>query len=375
MSQVRSAGVGIGAESCDITIDLGTLHPSGQGAFRLDVTITDDIVTDACPRPGLLHRGVEKLMEVRDYRQALMLADRHDWLGAATSEITMALAVEELLGLEVPQRAVWLRTALAEISRASASLLHLAGAASLPSGGLAPGEVPGMRAREAWLDCVEAFSGNRIHPMVTRIGGVAADAPAHWADLIARAIEATRREVPLLVGAIDSVIPDGVATITPDMAQTWALSGPAARASGLDLDLRRDAPALAYGQLQENLRVVVDDVGDARARYRVLAEQVLADMVLIEAIMDGLPGGPIDVTLPKVVRAPEGSAYARMESAIGVNGVYLVSTGEITPWRVRLRTASYANVQAMSAVLPGTALRDLPAAVGSFLFVAGDLDH
>lgn len=367
--------VGMGAARCDVTLDLGELHPSGHGAFRLDVTVDDDVVTAAQPRPGLLHRGVEKLMEARDYRQALALADRHDWLSSVTSEVTLALAIEELLGIEVPARAVWLRTILAEISRASAALLHLAGAASIPPRGLPARDVPGMRAREAWLDCLEAFSGNRIHAMVTRVGGLAYDVPDGWASLIVQAAAVTREEMPPLLEAIDQVVPPDIAVLHESDARLWAVSGPVARASGLDLDLRRDAPVLAYPDLAEHIVVVNGSAGDARERYRVLGHQVLADLAVIEAALAQLPDGPIDIPLPKVVRAPEGSAYARMESAIGVNGAYLVSAGGVTPWRLRLRTASYANVQAMSAALPGTPITDLAAAVGSFLFVVGDVDH
>ncbi|MEK9664137.1 MAG: hypothetical protein VW082_05890 [Candidatus Nanopelagicales bacterium] len=367
--------VGVGAARCAVTLDLGELHPSGHGAFRLDLEVEGDLVVAARPRPGLLHRGVEKLMEARDYRQALALADRHDWLSSVTSEVTLALAVEELLGLEVPPRAVWLRTILSEISRAAASLLHLAGAATVPPRGQAPTEVPGMAAREAWLDCLEAFSGNRVHAMTTRIGGLANDAPDDWTSLVRRAIESTRAQLPDLLTAVYDVVPAGVGILSPAQARTWAVSGPVARASGLDQDLRRDVPVLAYPELADVIEVVTGVDGDARERYRVLAEQVLADMRLLDTALDRLPEGPIDVPLPKVVRAPEGAAYARMESAIGVNGAYLVSAGGPTPWRVRWRTASFANVQAMSAALPGTPVDDLAAVVGSFLFVVGDLDH
>ncbi len=373
MAQWRE--VGIGAAHGEVTLDLGELHPSGHGAFRLDVEVEGDVIVGARPRPGLLHRGVEKLMEVRDYRQALALADRHDWLSSLTSEITLALATEELLGLEVPPRAVWLRTVLAEISRASAALLHLAGAAALPPDGLRASAVPGMRAREAWLDCVEAFSGNRVHAMTTRIGGLASDAPNDWDATVARAIDLTRAEVPELLDAINTVVPAGVAVLEPHDAQVWAVSGPVARASALDLDLRRDVPVVAYPQMRDQIRIVTGAAGDARERYRVMAEQILADLPLIEELLARLPDGPVNVPLPKVVRAPEGAAYARMESAIGANGAYLVSAGGVTPWRVRWRTASYANVQAMSAALPGTRVDDLAAAVGSFLFIVGDLDH
>ena len=367
--------VGVGIASADISLDLGDLHPSGHGAFRVACHFEGDVVTAADPRPGLLHRGTEKLLEVRDYRQALMLANRHDWLSAVTSEVTLALAAEELLGLQVPDRATWLRTLLCEINRTSAALMHLAGAAALPPHGGAAGDSPGMLAREAWLRCLESLTGGRVHTMVTRIGGVAYDVPAGWGAQVHAAITLTRAVMPQVVEGVLQAIRPGIAELDRAAAVRWSVCGPVARASGIDQDLRRDAPSLAYPQMANVLRVVTADAGDALSRYLVLAEQVVADLEIITACLDGLPEGPIDIRLPKVVRAPEGASYAWLESAVGINGVYLVSTGATTPWRVRLRTASYANVQAMSAALPGTQLIDMPAAIGSFLFVAGDLDH
>ncbi|MFM1965700.1 MAG: hypothetical protein RL134_1425 [Actinomycetota bacterium] len=374
-ARMTEAIIGTGMAPADMTLDLGDLHPSGHGALRLRCRTEDDRVVTADPEPGLLHRGTEKLLEARDYRQALMLANRHDWLGAAVSEIALATAIEELLGLEVPPRAVWLRTLLCEITRVSAALLHLAGGATLPPHGVAVTSAPGMAAREAWLRCLETMTGGRVHPMVTRIGGLAHDAPADWGDQIAAAIAVTRAEMPTILEAVDAAIPAGIATLTTDEAIRWGVGGPVARASGLDEDLRRDAPALAYPDLADVIRVITSDEGDARTRYRVLAEQVVTDLEVIAACWSRVPEGDIDVRLPKVVRAPEGAAYSCLESAMGPSGAYVVSTGGTTPWRVRLRTASYANVQAMGAALPGAALADLPAAVGSFFFVAGDLDH
>ena len=386
--------VGTGLAPADLTLDLGDLHPSGHGALRIACRTEGDRVVAATPEPGLLHRGTEKLLEARDYRQALMLANRHDWLGAAVSEIALAVAIEELLGIEVPPRAVWLRTLLCEISRASAALLLLAGAATLPPrgtpgkpdrGGFAgpPGKPdrggfagpPGIAAREAWLDCLEGISGGRVHPMIARVGGLAHDAPADWGARISDAIITTQDQMPAIREAIDVTIPEGIAVLSTEEATRWAVGGPVARASGLDEDLRRDAPTLAYAEVADAIAVACSRDGDARARYHVLADQVIADLDVIAALWSRVPGGDIDVRLPKVVRAPEGETYSCLESAMGPSGAFVVSTGETTPWRVRLRTASYANVQAMGAALPGTRLVDLPAAVGSFLFVAGDLDH
>lgn len=367
--------VGTGLAPADLTLDLGDLHPSGHGALRIACRIEGDRVVAATPEPGLLHRGTEKLLEARDYRQALMLANRHDWLGAAVSEITLAVAIEELLGIEVPPRAVWLRTLLCEMSRASAALLLLAGAATLPPRGMPVARAPGIAAREAWLDCLEGISGGRVHPMIARVGGLAHDAPADWGERISRAIIATRAEIPAIREAINVAIPEGIAVLSTEEAIRWAVGGPVARASGLHEDLRRDAPTLAYAEVSDSIDVAYSHDGDARARYHVLADQIIADLDVIAALWSRVPGGGIDVRLPKVVRAPEGEAYSCLESAMGPSGAFVVSTGETTPWRVRLRTASYANVQAMGAALPGTRLADLPAAVGSFLFVAGDLDH
>ena len=377
MTQDVSIGIGVGASSCDIALDLGDLHPSGHGALRLQCRIDTAAsrVISADVRPGLLHRGAEKLMESRDYRQALALANRHDWLNAMTSEVALALAAEELLGMEVPPRAVWLRTLLCEINRAAASLLHLSGAATLPPNGLDPRDVDAMRARDALQSCLEVMTGGRVHVMITRIGGLAADAPAGWADQVAAAVEMTRDSLSTLESAIESTIAPDVARLGYDDAVAYGTSGPIGRASGLDLDIRRDRPYLAYADMKDHVTVVTDTHGDARARYRVLRKQVEADLDLILAILDRIPDGPVSVPLPKVVRAPEGAAYGLVESSTGASGAYVVSAGETTPWRVRLRTPSYAHAQVMGVALPGTALDQLAGAIGSFMCVAGDTDH
>ncbi|MBM3689535.1 MAG: NADH-quinone oxidoreductase subunit D [Actinobacteria bacterium] len=368
-------GVGVGANSCDIALDLGDLHPSGHGALRLACRIDDGVVTSVDVQPGLLHRGTEKLLEVRDYRQALMLANRHDWLSAVTSEVALALAVEGLLGLEPPPRATWLRTILCEVNRAAAALLHAAGAAGLPPLGPTPARVPGMRAREELLRCLESISGGRVHVMITRIGGLANDAPDGWSDQVAAALGVVSDELPALHEAIEHTIPPGLAVVTRDDAVAYGVSGPVARAAGLRLDARVDQPHLAYPAVAPSIATVTAEEGDALSRYRVLLDQLEADLPLILALLDGLPEGPVDVPLPKVVRAPEGTAYCVVESATGRSGAYVVSVGETTPWRVRLRTPSYAHAQAMAVGLPGTPLELLAAAIGSFMCVAGDTDH
>jgi NADH-quinone oxidoreductase subunit D len=168
----------------------------------------------------------------------------------------------------------------------------------------------------------------------------------------------------------------GVGVLDPATAAAYGVSGPVARASGLDFDIRRDEPYLAYGELQDVLRVVTRTDGDCHSRFECLLDQVYASLDLADACLDRLAQltGPVNVRLPKVVKAPEGHIYAWTENPLGVNGYYLVSRGEKTPWRMKLRTASYANVQALATLLPGTLLPDLVAILGSMFFVVGDID-
>jgi NADH-quinone oxidoreductase subunit D len=366
------------ADPTDLVLDLGEHHPSAHGGLRIRLLVDGDTVVAAEPLAGAMHRGAEKLFEVRDYRQIIMLADRHDWLSAFANELGVVLAVERMSGLEVPERAVWLRTLLAELNRILSHLMFLG---SYPPGmGDAGAVASGAHAARALLQPVlEEISGGRVHYMFNRVGGVKEDAPAGWTARVRRAISGCRPLLPLLdrlIGA-DQEFADrtvGVGVLDAATAAAYGVSGPAARAAGLDMDLRRDEPYLAYGQL--DVVVVIRTAGDCHARFACLAEQVEVSLDLAERCLDRLVavGGPVNVRLPKAVRAPEGHAYAWTENPSGINGYYLVSRGDRTPWRLALRTASYANVQALSAVLPGTCVGDLPAILTSLFFVAGDTD-
>ena len=165
--------------------------------------------------------------------------------------------------------------------------------------------------------------------------------------------------------------------LSPELIHAYGVSGPIARASGVDLDLRRDEPYLAYGELTDVLRVPTRTAGDSFSRFEVLVEQAKASLDLADACIArirDLPSGPVNVRLPKIVKAPEGSTYVWTENPLGLNGYYLVSRGEKTPWRLKLRTASYANVQALTTLLEGCLVPDLIAILGSMFFVVGDID-
>jgi NADH-quinone oxidoreductase subunit D len=374
------AGVGV-ARGADVVVPVAPQHPSAHGALHLALCLDGERIAAAEPVVGYLHRGAEKLFEARDYRQILMLANRHDWLSGFGSELGVVLAVERLLGIAVPERGRWLRTLLAELSRAAH---HLAFLATLPApDGQAASPDPAGRAaahgREALQVLLESATGGRVHPMFNRVGGLAADLPDGWLDGLHTATAPARAALgrlaerlggePLLHAAT------GVGVLDRAVAEAYGVSGPAGRGSGLDLDLRRDDPYLGYPDLP--VPVALRPAGDCAARFAVLLEEtgVALDLVdrCVERLAD-LPPGPVTVRTPRTVRAPEAEICAWTENPAGINGYWLVSRGGPTPWRLKLRTASFNNVQALRAILPGATMEQLPTILTSLFFVAGDID-
>jgi NADH-quinone oxidoreductase subunit D len=367
-------GDGLGA---DMVLNIGPQHPSTHGVLRLKLTLDGERVLNADPIIGYMHRGAEKLFEVRDYRQIIVLANRHDWLSAFSNELGVVLAVERLMGMEVPERAIWLRTALAELNRVLNHLMFL-GSYPLEIGAITP-VFYAFRERETIQGVLEEISGGRMHYMFNRVGGLKEEAPAGWTSRARYAIDAVRgrmKDIDNLIrrNEIFMARTVGVGVLTPEAAAAYGASGPVARASGLDFDLRRDEPYLAYGQL--DVPVVTRQTGDCHARFECLLDQVYVSLDLTSQCLDRVDQltGPVNVRLPKVVKAPEGHTYAWTENPLGINGYYLVSRGEKTPWRLKLRTASYSNVQALVSLLPGCLVPDLIAILGSMFFVVGDID-
>jgi NADH-quinone oxidoreductase subunit D len=369
-------GLGPAAAEGDVVLDLSPLHPSSHGGLRLALSLEGDRIRTAEPLVGYMHRGAEKLFEVRDYRQILVLANRHDWLSAFSNELGVAMAVERMLGLEVPGRAVWLRTLLAELNRVLNALLFL-GTFPLEIGAEAP-MFAALREREALQHVMEEATGGRIHYMFNRIGGLLTDVPAGWVDRTRATIEQVRTGVRR---DLDPVIRSnevfaertvGVGVLPLSAVTSYGVSGPAARASGFDMDLRRDDPYLAYAEL--NVPVVLGSAGDCYDRFRCLLDQTYVSLDLADACLDRMPSGPVDVKLPKTVRAPEGHTYVWTENPLGIMGYYLVSRGDRAPYRLAMRTASFNNVSALPAVLPGTRVADLVTVLASMFFVVGDID-
>ncbi|KAB8163855.1 NADH-quinone oxidoreductase subunit D [Streptomyces sp. 3MP-14] len=375
-----TVGVGGAAESTDMVLNIGPQHPSTHGVLRLRLVLDGERISEAEPIVGYMHRGAEKLFEVRDYRQIVVLANRHDWLSAFANELGVVLAVERMLGMEVPERAVWLRTLLAELNRVLNHLMFL-GSYPLELGGLTP-IFYAFTERESLQRVMEEVSGGRMHYMFNRVGGLKDELPAGWTGRARTAVAEVRAGLPriselVLGNEVFRARTRGVGVLRPEVARAYGVTGPIARASGVDFDLRRDEPYLAYGELSETLRVVTRTAGDCLARFEVLLEQTSNSLDLADACLDRLaelPPGPVNQRLPKVLKAPEGATYAWTENPLGVNGYYLVSKGEKTPHRLKLRSASFNNIQALRELLPGTLVADMVAILGSFFFVVGDID-
>ncbi|WP_405069571.1 NADH-quinone oxidoreductase subunit D [Kribbella sp. NBC_01510] len=377
-------GTGIGSElaTTDMVLNIGPQHPATHGVLRLRLTLDGERIVGCEPIIGYMHRGAEKLFEVRDYRQIIVLANRHDWLSAFANELGVVIAVERMMGLEVPVRAVWLRTLLAELNRILNHLMFL-GSYPLELGAITP-VFYAFRERETIQAVMEELSGGRMHYMFNRVGGLKEDLPYGWLGRAAGASAAVRKRLPdiediVLGNEIFRARTVGVGRLSPELVSQYGVSGPIARASGVDADLRRDEPYLGYDELLRDgvLRVVTRTDGDCFSRFSVLLEQVKVSLDLVDACLDklsALPAGPINVRLPKILKVPEGQTYAWTESPLGINGYYLVSRGDKTPWRLKLRSASFNNISALPALLPGTMIPDMIAILGSMFFVVGDID-
>jgi len=388
-----TAGTGGGPE---FLINLGTSHPSAHGMLRLRLTLNGDRISAAEPEIGFMHRGAEKLFEARDYRQIIVLANRHDWLGAFASELGVVLAAERLAGIEVPPRAVWARTMLAELNRALSHLAFLssyppeiaaaAGETSEPGKPGSQGEPAAARAafgaREAIQSIMEEISGGRMQYMFTRVGGLKEEIPAGWLARACRVIDEVRAALPAIGATLGQdgfrARTRGIGVLTPAQVRQYGISGPAARACGVDFDLRRDEPYLAYAELTGVLRVPVRAEGDCLARFECLRDQLAVSLDLAQECagrLASLPQGPLSARLPKVFKVPEGHAYAWTEGPLGLSGYYLVSRGGKTPWRLKLRSASFSNMAVLPDLLPGHRVGDLAAVLGSLFYVVGDMDR
>ena len=354
----------------DMYIDLGPLHPTQHAAMQMQLTVEDDVITAADPQIGFMHRSDEKLFESMDYPQLLMLASRHDWVNAFHAELNIALVLEDAMGIIVPERASWSRTLLAEFDRITTILLMLgATSTALPQS---------IAAREQLLHLHERLTGTRVHPMFVRIGGIAHELGPQWLDSLHLALASVRVLLPAVHEQLAREFSHlaGLGTISTEQVNAFGLSGVAARASGSAVDLRIQEPYASYAQV--NVPMLLGKVSDIPTRLTLMAEQLEPSIAIIEQALAWLRAagaGPVNTALPKVIRVPEDTSYLAIEGPLGIMGALLVSTGDRSPWRLKLRTPSFAMAQSLTETLIGLPLEHLGLMLQSCTFVVGDADR
>jgi NADH-quinone oxidoreductase subunit D len=360
----------------EMILNIGPQHPSTHGVLRVVLELDGEVITHAEPVIGYMHRGAEKLAEHRDARQTLVLMNRHDWLSAFNNELGWTIAVERLAGIEVPERAQWIRTMMAEWNRILNHLMFT-GSYPLELGAMTP-IFYAFREREMIQDLMESCTGARMHHSYARVGGLKDDLPAGFLKRSARVLADTRKRIKefeaLIMGnEIIFARTRGVGVLPPDTAIAYGCSGPVLHASGVPMDPRKDQPYEKYGEVEFEVPVAKD--GDCYDRLWVLVERMKQSCNIIEQCMDKLPPGPFRAPkLPKTVKY-DGEVYVRNENPLGLMSYYLVGDGGERPYRLKMRTPSFSNVAVLPALLPGTLVPDLVAILGSIFFVVGDVDR
>ncbi|MFN2557179.1 MAG: NADH-quinone oxidoreductase subunit D [Nitriliruptorales bacterium] len=360
----------------DMTLSIGPQHPSTHGVLRVVVELDGERIVSAKPVIGYMHRGFEKLAEARDYRQIMALVNRHDWLSGFCNEVGVALAVEKMLEMEVPERAQWIRMLIFEWNRILNHLMFL-GSFGLELGAITP-VFYAFREREEIQYLLESATGGRLHFTYTQIGGLKQDLPKGFLAASERIEQVVRARLAdyedlLLGNEIFQVRTKGVGPLPPDVACSYGVSGPILHATGVAEDARVTEPYLQYEKI--DVWVPTGTSGDSYDRFWCLINRVRASLDIIAQIHDHVPAGPVNVRLPKIVKAPEGATYVRAENPLGECGYYLVSDGKKTPWRLKMRTPSFSNVAILPYLLEGVLVPDLIAVLGSVFFVVGDIDR
>jgi NADH-quinone oxidoreductase subunit D len=376
-AQAADARVNVELETEGMTLNIGPQHPATHGTLRIVIQLDGEEVVAADPVMGYMHRGYEKLAEVRTYPQVTTLVNRIDWLGSFANEVPFILAAEQLMDIEAPPRAQWIRTILFELGRIANVTLFL-GDMGVQLGAISP-VFYAFRDREFILNQIEAATGGRFHPNFDRIGGVKDDLPAGWIADTKVAVKAIRRFCDemedLIVGnEIFQARTRGIGVIPADIGLSYGLSGANIRASGVDWDLRRDAPCgLVYDQV--DWKVWTHPDGDSFARYWVRLQEVREACGIVEQLLDGLPAGPIMAKVPRIIKVPEGEAYVETENPLGIMGYYVISQGGLEPFRVKIRSASFSNMSIAPWLLKGTFVPDVITILASLYFILGDIDR
>ncbi len=359
-----------------LIVNMGPQHPSTHGVLHILLELDGEVVVAAEASLGYLHRGIEKLVEHRRYHQIGTLLDRADYVSGLHSETALAMAVESLAGIEVPEKAQWIRSLVMEVNRITSHMLWL-GTFGLDLGAMAP-FLYTMREREALLDILEAITGSRMMFNYVRPGGVLADLPAGIGvalDTFLATFDGYMDEYDTLLGGNEIFVERvrGVGVIDATTATAFGMTGACLRAAGVDYDVRKAAPYAAYAHVE--FEVPLGTVGDCWDRYAVRMEELRWAGRLIRQLLDGMPEGDHTAKVPKGLRPPAGESYAAVESPRGELGIHLVSDGSDRPYRMRLRSPAYFNLAVIDEALSGGLVADAVATLGSLDIVLGEIDR
>jgi NADH-quinone oxidoreductase subunit D len=384
-----------------LILNMGPQHPSTHGVLRVLLEIDGETVVRMMPDIGFLHTGIEKTCEAKFYQQVVPLTDRIDYLCPMTNNLCYVLAVEKLLGLEIPPKAQWLRVLLNELTRINSHLVWL-GTHAMDIGALTV-FLYCFREREEVLKMFEAISGQRMMTSYFRVGGVALEPPLGFFDRVRDFAGSFPERIDqyenLLTGnPIWTMRTKGVARMTAEDAIGLGATGPTLRGSGVDFDLRRDMPYSSYDKFQ--FKVPISQEGDVFARYMCRVQELRESISIVRQALDGMPEGPIKADAPGVVlpdrekmktqmesliyhfkiitegfAVPAGEVYQAVESPRGEMGYYIVSDGTAKPYRVHMRSACFANLQTLPTMCEGRLLADVVAAIGSIDIVLGEIDR
>ena len=375
--QAADSRVNVELETEGMTLNMGPQHPATHGTLRIIAKLDGEQVISAEPVMGYMHRGYEKLTEVRTYPQVTTLVNRIDWLGSFANEVPFILAAEKLMEVEAPPRAQWIRTVLFELSRIANVMLFL-GDMGVQLGALTP-VFFAFRDREHVLNQIEAVTGGRFHPNFDRICGLKGYLPRGVITGTKAAMAKGRTfcdemEDLLLGNEIFDARTRGIGVIPGEVALGYGMSGSNLRASGVDWDLRRDLPVgLAWNEVEWKVWPHPD--GDSFARYWVRLQETREAAHIVDQLLDGIPSGPIMAKVPRIIKVPAGEAYVATENPLGQMGYYVVSKGDLVPFRVKIRSASFNNISIVPWVMKGVYVPDVITILASLYFILGDIDR
>jgi NADH-quinone oxidoreductase subunit D len=359
----------------EFVLNMGPQHPSTHGVFRIVLTLDGETVVKADPVPGYLHRGIEKLAEARTYTQVIPYTDRLDYLASMLMNWGYVQAVEQLMGVEVPLRAEYIRVIVGELARI-ASHLVATGAMASDLGGLT-GFLYTFRDREEILDLFEMVCGSRLTASYMRIGGVAQDLPEGFVPKTKEFLQ----KFSISVAEYNGLITGNeifqrrtkkVGVLSAEQAVDMSLSGPVLRASGVGHDLRKVRPYSIYSQFE--FEVPLGANGDCFDRYYLRVLEMAESVKIIEQALASLPEGPVMAKIPRIIKPPAGEVYTEIESSKGIMGVYVVSDGSPKPYRVHFRRPSFINLGYLAEMVRGWKVADVVAILGSLDIVLGEVD-